>query len=348
MERPAGIIQFVKVSELGEFGLIGLVTRIVDEAGVGAGASPDLLIGIGDDAAVWKENHRAQVGTTDMLVQGVHFTLETISWQDLGWKSLAVNISDVAAMGGLPTYAMISLGLPADTLVEDIADLYRGMARICRQFNTTIVGGNLTETPVVIISPTVIGTVERDRILTRSAARPGDKIAVTGCLGASSAGLKIMREKITLDPETSALLEEAHRRPTPRVAQGQLLAQQGVRAAIDISDGLIADLGHICEASRVQARVYADDVPIHPAVERAFGGDALKLAVVGGEDYELLFTAPDEVIGDLRKSWKAAFPPFTVIGEIGEGIHGKVLLLNGDGKEIELHKGGWEHFRHSR
>lgn len=338
----------MKVRELGEFGLIALVKQIVDEAGIGESANPDLIIGIGDDAAVWDTNRRAQVGTTDMLVQGVHFTLETIGWQDLGWKSLAVNISDVAAMGGLPTYAMISLGLPADTAVEDIAELYRGMARLARWHNMSVVGGNLTSTPTVIISPTVIGTVERDRILTRAAARPGEKIAVTGCLGASSAGLRVLREKPSLDPEISAALVEAHLRPCPRVEEGQFLAAQGVKTAIDISDGLIADLGHICEASRVQAKVHSGDVPVHPAATRAFGSEAIKLAMSGGEDYELLFTVSEEIMENLRGSWPGALAPITVIGEVIEGISGKVSLLDRDGREVALTKGGWEHFRNER
>ena len=168
----------MKVRELGEFGLIETVAQIVDKAG--AGSRPDLLVGIGDDAAAW-QGKSFGLGTTDMLVQDVHFSLETTSWHDLGWKALAVNISDIAAMGGIPAYALISLGLPPDVEVDYVAKLYMGMTEIARKFDVAIVGGDMTEAPLLIISPAVIGTVEKDKMLTRSGAVPGDQIAGYFC-----------------------------------------------------------------------------------------------------------------------------------------------------------------------
>jgi thiamine-monophosphate kinase len=333
----------MKVRELGEFGLIEMLARIVDPSGVGRTSSPDLIIGIGDDTAAWQSGDTIQLGTTDMLVQNVHFTLDTITWHDLGWKSLAVNISDIAAMGGTPTYAMISLGLPPDTEVESVAELYQGMAQIAHRFNMAIVGGNLTEAPLLIISPSLIGRAAKDKIMTRSGARPGDQIAVTGYLGTAAAGLVMLNENLKFDPKISSVLREAHLRPNPRVTEGQILTKGGVRAAIDISDGLIADLGHICEASKVKARVHLPDIPIHPAVKAAFGEKALNLALAGGEDYELVFTASPAIIQNVVTQ-HAVPPQFTIIGQIEDGEPGKVILLDANGKEIEFKKGGWEHF----
>ncbi|MBT9159813.1 MAG: Thiamine-monophosphate kinase [Dehalococcoidia bacterium] len=331
----------MKVCELGEFGLIEILAQIADEAGAGCRSRPDLIIGIGDDAAAWRGKCSVQIGTTDILVQDVHFTLETTTWRDLGWKALAVNISDIAAMGGLPAYAMISLGLPSDTEVEGITQLYTGMAEIARQFDVAIVGGDISEAPLLIISPSVIGRVEKDKMLIRSGAVPGDQIAVTGYLGSSAGGLRVMKQKPELDPIIASALSEAHLRPWPRVAEGQLLGENGVKAAIDISDGLIADLTHICRASGVEARVRLPDIPIHPAVKAAFGEDAITLALSGGEDYELLFTAPGGVMEKVKQSLSI---PVTVIGEITGGKPGKVTLLDETGREVEWKKRGWEHF----
>ena len=333
----------MEVRELGEFGLIEILAQIADE--VGCRSRPDLIIGIGDDAAAW-QGKGFGLGTTDILVQDVHFTLETTTWHDLGWKALAVNISDIAAMGGFPDYAVISLGLPSNTEVEDIIKLYRGMAEIARQFNMAIVGGDISEAPLLIISPSVIGRVEKDKMLTRSGAVPGDRIAVTGYVGSSAAGLRMMKEKPELDPAIAPALIEAHLRPWPRVTEGQLLGENGVKAAIDISDGLIADLAHICRASGVEARVRLPDIPIHPALKAAFGEDAISLALSGGEDYELLFTAPGMVIDKVRARG-AVSPlsiPVTIIGEITGGKPGRVTLLDENGGDIGLGKGGWEHF----
>ena len=331
----------MKVRELGELGLIERLAQIVDESGTGCRSRADLIIGIGDDAAAWKSKGLVQLGTTDILIQDVHFTLETTAWHNLGWKALAVNISDIAAMGGIPDYAMISLGLPSDTEVEHITKLYTAMAEIARQFDMAIVGGDVSEAPLLIISPTVIGTVEKDRMLTRSGAIPGDQIAVTGYLGSSAVGLRMMKKKPELDPRVASALIEAHLRPCPRVSEGRLLGENGVKSAIDISDGLIADLAHICRASGVEARVRLADIPMHPAVKAALGESAISFALSGGEDYELLFTAPGGIIERVKQRLSI---PVTVIGEITGGKPGEVTLLGETGREVEWKKRGWEHF----
>ena len=332
----------MKVSELGEFGLIEILNQIVGESGK---ADPDLSIGIGDDAAAWQCGESLQVSTTDMLVEGIHFSPDTISWHDLGWKALAVNISDIAAMGGIPVYAMISLGMPPETEVERIADLYQGMAKISREFGLSIVGGDTTEAPLLIISPTVTGWTEKDRLMTRSSAKPGDLIAVTGNLGASAAGLKMLQQGLLFDADTDAFLKEALLRPYPRVNEGKILSQHNVKTAIDISDGLVADLTHICQSSQVSASLFSENIPTHPAVKDHFPAEALSLALSGGEDYELLFTAPEQIIEEARQQLST---PLTLIGKITVGKPGNVTILDRDGNLIVLPKRGWEHFGHTR
>ena len=334
----------MKARDLAEFGLIERLRRVVDREGVGVGLRGEALLGIGDDAAAWGAGTPIRLGTTDTLVQNVHFTLETTSWRDLGWKALAVNISDVAAMGGNPEVALVSLGLPPETEVEGIEEFYEGMAECARAFRTAILGGNVSEAPVIVLTISLLGGVERGQMLTRSAARPGDVIAVTGYLGASAAGLRILRDRLLLLPEVSLPLKEAHLRPQPRLEEGRVLARHGVRAAIDISDGLIADLQHLCEASGVGACIRAADIPVHPAAKQAFGWEADELALSGGEDYELLFAAPEPVI---VQACRESRTPVTVIGEItADG--GKVTLVHRNGEAVEVWRGGWEHFTGGR
>ena len=329
----------MKVGELGEFGLIELITKTVGKA-----SRQDLVIGIGDDAAAWHTDKSIQLGTTDILIQDIHFNLSTATWRELGWKALAVNISDIAAMGGTPSFALVSLGLPPETEVDNVVELYRGMKEMASKFDVDIVGGNISRAPVVIIDVSLIGKAS-DALLTRSAATPGDQIAVTGYLGQSAAGLKMLKPERKLDSKTTAFFREAHLRPRPRVAEGQILVQHGVRAAIDISDGLISDLTHICKASRVGAKLWIDKLPIHALLKAAFKKESLRLALSGGEDYELLFTARSEVIDKLKEIMSS---PMTVIGEIVSDDPGQVTLLDEQGKAVKWDERGWDHFKSPR
>lgn len=326
----------MKVRELGEFGLIELIARTVGKA-----KRRDLVIGIGDDTAAWHTDKSIQLGTTDILIQNVHFTLDTATWRELGWKALAVNISDIAAMGGTPSFALVSLGLPAETEVDNIVELYRGMKKIASEFDVDIVGGNISRAPVVIIDVSLIGKASGP-LLTRSGSVPGDQIAVTGYLGLSAAGLKILKSKPKLAPKTVAFFREAHLRPCPRVAEGQALVQQGVRAAIDLSDGLLSDLTHICKASHVGAKVWLNKLPIHPLLKSAFKKESLRVALSGGEDYELLFTARGEIINKLKDIMST---PITVIGEIVADKQRQIKLLDAHGKTVKWDERGWDHFK---
>ncbi|MDO8490550.1 MAG: thiamine-phosphate kinase [Dehalococcoidia bacterium] len=329
----------MKVSEIGEFGLIDLLAKKVGEAGLGS--SDKLVIGIGDDAAVWRTDASLQLCTTDTLVQDVDFVLGTITWQEMGWKLLAANLSDIAAMGGAPQYAEVTLGLPGDTEVENVLSLYQGIIALGAEFPLCVVGGDITRAPLVILSVTLLGVATDDKLLTRSSAQLGDLIAVTGHLGSSAAGLEMLTSGLKLDKETTSLLREAHFRPQPRIKEGQSLVAHGVKAAIDISDGLVGDLTHICEASHVGARVHTEKLPVHPLVRDAFKQDYLNMALSGGEDFELLFTAPRTVIDGLGN---LSGTPVTVIGEVVADNPGRVTLLDDEGNTLEWTKKGWDHF----
>ncbi len=333
----------VKVSELGEFGLIGLLADIIDKAKDPKVASwQKLLIGIGDDTAAWKCDAPIQLATTDSLIQDVHFDLNSSSWEELGWKSIAVNLSDIAAMGGIPQYALVSLALPGDVEADNVSKLYHGMVDISNQFGVAIVGGNFSSASKVMITVTVLGALKSKNALTRSAARVGDQIAITGYTGLSAAGLRMLRQNLNFDNETGRLLREVHLKPVPRVKEGQILLRHGVRTAIDISDGLIADLTHICEASKVSARVRQDLVPVHASLQTYFKNDCQQLVLGGGEDYELLFTAASKVIEKVKKVLSC---PVTVIGEINEGAPGQVTVIDAAGKGVPLQRAGWDHFK---
>jgi thiamine-monophosphate kinase len=308
---------------------------------VGMPLRNDVVLGIGDDASAWRTPGLIEIGTTDALVEGVHFTFDIATWRDLGWKALAINISDVAAMGGRPLYAMVSLGLPPETEVESVADLYRGMLEVAQRFDTDICGGNISSAPVVMVSVAVIGE-SSGRLLERSAALPGDLIAVTGYLGGASAGLRVLRSGQDTRGEAAAVLKKAHQRPYPRVSEGQVLVDEGANAAIDLSDGLLADLGHVAQASGLAATVRAHSVPVHPAAKDALGDESLALALSGGEDYELLFTARADVVDRVKGRVHC---PVAVIGDILSGDAGKVTVVDENGLPLEPPETGWEHFR---
>ena len=333
----------MKLSELGEFGLIDSIYSIIDKSKNPRQSSwQQLLIGIGDDATAWKSDNYIQLATIDSLVQDVHFDPDVITWEELGWKALAVNLSDIAAMGGVPQYALISLALPGEIEVEDIHKFYGSMMRLAEQFGVAIAGGDIVAAPNIVITITLIGCSKGKSILRRSTASPGEQVAVTGYLGLSAAGLEMLKEKIGLDFETTNILRRGHLQPMPKVKEGQILVQQGIKTAIDISDGLIADLDHVCEASKVSAKIKIEQVPVHPIVKANFP-NYQELALYGGEDYELLFSADKTTIEQAKQ---ALDYPITVIGEVmEESLPKRVTLVDSKGNVILYKKRGWEHFR---
>jgi thiamine-monophosphate kinase len=335
----------MKISEIGQFGLIDVIAKMIEGSRDNRADSwRNLITGIGDDCAVWRGeavNHLAKV---DCQVQGIHFNLGMISWEDLGWKSLAVSLSDIAAMGGEPRYALISLGLPQDTEVENIISLYKGMLKLAKMTGTAVVGGNISGSPVIFVDVNVTGVAgnPRGKFLSRAAAKPGDLIAVTGWLGTAAAGLEMLTQKKDFTRTSRSCLQRAFTRPEPRLVEGQLFVEKGIKCCIDISDGLVADLGHICQNSGVGAIIHGEDLPIRDEVKRAFGKTSFKMALSGGEDYQLLFTASPVVFERVRK---ALVYPVTVIGEITAKNAGKVIVLDERGKKYTPEVGGWDHFK---
>jgi thiamine-monophosphate kinase len=318
------------LQRVGEFSLIELIRERC------AIAREDVRVGIGDDAAVLAvpPNHQLVV-STDTLVAGVHFPLET-SPADIGWKSLAVNLSDLAAMGATPAWATLALTLPdADRRwVEKFCD---GFAALAGEFKLALVGGDTTRGPLSM-TITIHGLVAEGAALLRSGARVGDFVFVTGTLGDAAAGLR----RIGDVPDDDALVQRLNR-PTPRVAQGLELRGRA-RACIDVSDGLVADLGHICAASGVAAEIDVDSLPASSELLSAFSRNERRaLQLAGGDDYELCFTAPESVasllLTDLARTGCAA----TRIGRIVPGTG--VRVIDAAGTAVDLPATGWDHFR---
>ena len=338
----------MKVSELGEFGLIARLAEAL-AAQPAADSASRLAVGIGDDAAVWRVDGGALIATTDTLVAGVHFLPKRTPWRDLGWKALAVNVSDIAAMGGTPEFALVTLAVPEDTQVESIDELYAGLAEAAAAYGVAIAGGDVVRSPTFLISVTLTGRAEVDGageplILRRNAAQAGDLVAVTGHLGGSAGGLRALRQGEP-DTEASRSLIERHLRPQARLQAGRAALAAGVRCAIDVSDGLLQDLGHVCQASGLGAVVRGDKLPIDPALGHARDlGQALRYAAAGGEDYELLLIGGQE---QLEAAGRQADVPITVIGEIVVDAEQKVKLLDESGREIALPSAGWDHLSES-
>jgi thiamine-monophosphate kinase len=324
----------VKVSDLGEFGLIERLTGMLP-----AGGSPDLIVGIGDDAAVWRVGDEYVIATTDAMVDGVHFLSERVGWTGIGWKAMAVNISDIAAMGGQPQIALVTLALPSETNFLRLQKLYEGMRDCALTSGTYIIGGDTVRAETLSISVTVLGRARRDdagepMLLRRDAARPGDAIAVTGELGDSAAGLRRLVEGCH-GPDPFVF---RHMHPPARLAEADTAVQLGVRCGIDVSDGLVQDVGHIGERSGVGATIRAADIPISDGLRAAYPDDALRLACTGGEDYELVLVGSPALIDALNI-------PLTVIGEIVDDPEHHVRLLDDAGNEITFERGGWDAFR---
>ena len=342
------------VGDLGEFELIAALeesTAARNAALVerlrGRGAS--VRLGIGDDAAAWEYPAATVVSTTDTMVEGTHFTSETMRWDDLGWKAMASNLSDIAAMGCAPTFALVTLGLRGDIPADGLKSMYGGMMDACERFGGAIAGGDVVRSDTFFVTVALEG-IEQERgaaVMSRSAARRGALVAVTGSLGDSAGGLRILLDPNAAsgaDDETRRYLAERHRRPTPRVAEGLALRETGVRCAMDVSDGLAADLAKLCAASGMSAVVRAERVPASASLKAAFPDDWLNMALGGGEDYELLICADERVMDAARA--RLGEGALTVIGEMERRRDGesRVRVLDGGGEPLAVESGGWEHF----
>lgn len=294
----------MSIGDIGEFGVIDSIRSLISACVVpDPGMGHDLILGIGDDGAVWTDGYSQVVATTDTMVEGVHFQHHLISWNDLGWKAITVNVSDIAAMGGNPLYALVTIGLPRDTELESIHDFYTGLLSACKEYGCCVVGGDLVRSPVTFVTIALTG-VATEQLLRRDQCKLGDAIAVTGPLGCSAAGLDILLNGDPLEQESNFHLVQCHTRPVARLDAVQILLKNGVNAAMDISDGLVADLQKMCLSSDVDALVYAKDIPVDRFLRDSRPVDYLKYAINGGEDYEILFSGNrrivEEVVGKLN------------------------------------------------
>jgi thiamine-monophosphate kinase len=328
----------MNVGDLGEFELIEWLRR----RRLPAAAPERLVVGVGDDAAVWRSGVGYTVATTDTMVAGVHFLPGVVAWRDVGWKALAANMSDIAAMGGAPAFALVTLCLPPDTAVDDIDALYAGLRECADAYGVTVAGGDIVSAPVFAITIALTGDAAVDAdgaplLLRRNAARIGDAIGVTGPLGGSAGGLRALTDGA---PLTDGRLIKRHMRPQPRTDAGHAAIAAGIRCAIDISDGLVQDLSHVCEASGVGAEVRLDRVPLDADLAAAYPADAAIMAATGGEDYELLLIGDE---GAIARTGETLGAPLAIIGRIVEG-NAVVRALDASGAEIELPSGGWDHF----
>jgi thiamine-monophosphate kinase len=318
--------------DLSEEELLEAIRRVL------SGAGTEVRVGVGDDAAVLAPTGGELVITTDMLVEDVHFDTGTVGARDLGHKAIVVNVSDVAAMAGSPRAAVCALVLPPATEAAWVMELFGGMREACDEYALWLVGGDLSSGRDVSIAVTVTGEVAPGKAILRSGARPGDRVIVTGDLGGSAAGLRLMSVRTAPAAMQLALIRR-HVRPTARVGEARVLARHGVTAMIDVSDGLAIDLSRLARASGVGARLAIDDVPVS---EGATMDDALG----GGEDYELLATITEAAaVEAARSELKEAFGVgLTEIGRIEEGAGG-LTAIHGDGRERRLEPTGWDHFR---
>jgi thiamine-monophosphate kinase len=310
------------VSELGEAGVIELVRSFLPRP-------PANELWSGDDAALVSLPEGRALVTTDTLVEGEDFDLSYCTGFDLGWKAVAVNVSDIAAMGGTPSHAVATLALPASTPVDLVEGIGRGLAAAAERWASAVVGGDLSAAPVVSLGITLLGA-PGERVVTRGGARPGDRICLTGTIGGSWGGLTLLRAG---RGEEAPALVERHLRPQARVAEGTALARLGATAMIDVSDGFAVDLARLMNASGTGCVVDPAAVPVDPALDALDEEDLLKGAILGGEDFELLATLPPGVE-----------PPdgVTVVGEVTGGA----ALRFGDDDLEELGRNeGWDHLR---
>jgi thiamine-monophosphate kinase len=290
-------------------------------------------VGIGDDAAVLDASDAQQVVSVDAAVEGVHFRCDFLTWADLGYRSLVAALSDLAAMGARPRASLLSLILPERVDDASLYELADGVAEAARKYGAPVIGGNLSAGGEVSITTTVIGEC-REKTLGREGARPGDGIFVTGGVGRAALGLRTLQAG---SPERGAQFVDRWRRPAARIEEG-LALRDIASAAIDISDGLYQDLEHLCESSRTGAQIDVDDLPLdeeYRAMAGAVGSDPLQLALAGGEDYELLFTADDGApVGKLGVR----------IGRVTDHA-GHIDLRDGEGRAVTLDRTGYRHFR---
>jgi thiamine-monophosphate kinase len=324
-----------------EFEFIEKITKGVPIKGA------DLICGVGDDCAVlkMKGSRELLLISTDTLIENVHFKTDFTSFKKLGQKCLSVNVSDIAAMGGKPRFYLVSISIPSKYSEKNILDLYAGMKKVAKKYHLMLIGGDTTSSKNdLAITITVIGTAKVGEICLRSGAKLGDRVYVTGQLGNSSLGLELLKKGI----RRPKVFIDGHNNPNPQVEIGYELAINKIASSmIDISDGLLSDLGHVCKMSKVGAKIYWNDIPLHKDFKREVsrrGLNAHELALAGGEDYQLLFTSP---VNKETRLKKIAFRNRFKIKKIGVVVPQKkgIKVYGQNGYILKIKKMGYEHLR---
>ena len=330
----------MSLASVGEFGLIDQIRKWTN-------SSNHSIISIGDDAAVFSPKEGWDlVWSVDALVEGVHFDRQYVPMDSLGWKTLAANLSDLAAMGAVPQYALVSLAVPESWSVDDIESLYQGMIRCCQSFECKIVGGDTTRSRKDgYISVTVIGEVEKGRAVQRSGAGVGDTLFCTGLLGCSKAGFEILSTGASL--EDKEVIKNKFLEPVPRVKEARWLVQHTlVTAMIDISDGLASEIHHLCQESDVGCFLEADYIPVQPDAAQWFAShdrSFIEESITSGEEYELLFTVRTDNPNDLIQMAQEQEIEIHKIGHMvpqNEGIQ-----IGSSRGSRPLKNQGWNHFQ---
>lgn len=334
------------LSEIGEFGLIARIDELIRQEGV---HTPGVGLGIGDDAASFcpDAGHEILV-TCDCMVEGRHYLPEYITPMDLGKRAMVSNISDIGAMGGSPLCALVSLGLKSQTLVSDVEAIYRGFLSELNPFGASIIGGNMTKSEhTLFIDITLIGQAEKGKIVRRSTAKAGDVILTTGYPGESAAGLCLLNTHPVEDLSGHPLVQ-AFNTPSHRAREGEVIAKAGYATAmIDISDGFLGDLGHICQDSGVGAIIELEKLPVREEllqVAAQLGRNPYELLLQGSDDYELIITCPFENVDKISSSVAALSDiPISEVGRIVDVAEG-IRLTHADGTQRLVSPAGWDHF----
>jgi thiamine-monophosphate kinase len=326
--------------EIGEFGIINRIRKWTTSS------DPALLQGMGDDVAVIKMEAKVLLITTDILIEGVHFGRSWIDPYPLGRKALAVNLSDIASMGGVPKYFLISVGLPKNLHISFISSFYRGLKREAKQFRVELIGGDTSLAPKIVINICLLGEGIRSDLLFRKGAKVGEDLFVSGTLGDAALGLRILQGKKKMNGAERLIKKQLS--PPPRIELGQAIAKRHLASAmIDVSDGLLIDTSHLLEESGVGARIWEDRIPLSRLYRKwihFFSKDSFRFALSGGEDYELLFTAPSEMRERIFSLGRSLKIPITRIGEILPKRDG-LRIISRDGKDYSPSRLGFDHFR---
>jgi thiamine-monophosphate kinase len=333
----------MNLRDIGEFGFIDRMAR-------GSVVKPERVIkAIGDDAAAYRiPAGEVALLTTDLLIERIHFLRKATSGYNLGYKSLAVNLSDIAAMGAAAHHAFVSIGIPDDCRVEFLDDVYRGMKELAAEHEVNILGGDTTGSKTdLVINIAVAGFAPKNELMSRSGAKNGDAICLTGTVGDSRAGLHFIMNNIKPQTAENQRLVQAHLLPKPYLHEGRFLASTGaVHAAIDVSDGLSSDLGHILKESHAGARIYADKIPVSPPLHsfcERVAKDPVEFALAGGEDYVLACTVDAKKAESLAIQYERKFGErLYITGADTDSAGIELIYASGESKKIA--QTGWDHF----